>query len=72
MVVLKTPSQVNSFVKRMNKEHSSHFREGCGCCGHFSFVERTDNRVVLKDFSEHMGCERTSVTVLAIIKRRAR
>ena len=72
MVVLKTPSQVNSFVKRMEKEHEDYHDEGCGCCGYSTYVLRTRNRIILEYNHMQQGYEQRSVQVLAVLKGRAR
>lgn len=72
MVVLKTPSQVKSFVKRMDIKHSYNFSEGCGCCGHSSYVARRKNRIIIESWSENMGAIEITATVIAVLKGRAR
>ena len=72
MVVLKTPSQVKSFVKRMTKEHEDSHDEGCGCCGYSTYVIRTPTRVILQHETMNMSGIRISVEVLAVLKGRAR
>lgn len=72
MVVLKTPSQVKSFVKRMAEEHEDYHDEGCGCCGYSTYVQDTPTRVVLQHETRSMGDFRMSVEVLAVKKGRAR
>lgn len=56
----------------MKRKHDDHHLEGCGCCGHDITVMRTGNRVILRDETTRWGDTRTSVTILAIIKGRAR
>ena len=72
MVVLKTPSQRNSFVTRMTKKHTHSHNEGCGCCWHYTNVRRSNNRIILESVSSLHGAVRASAEVLAVLKRRAR
>jgi hypothetical protein len=72
MVVLKTPSQVNSFVKRMTEEHAEYHDEGCACCGYSVHVMETPTRVILQHETMNMGDFQMSVEVLAVKKGRAR
>lgn len=68
MVILKTESQVRSFIKRMNKKHSFSHDEGCGCCFQYSYIQRDNNRVLLKTVYSSRGSMEMSCGVLARIK----
>jgi len=72
MVVLKTPSQRNSFVTRMTKKYAYSHDEGCGCCWNRTSVRRSNNRIILESVSSHVGEMRAFAKVLAVLKRRAR
>jgi len=72
MVVLKTPSQRDSFIKRMTKKHTHSHNEGCGCCWYHTSVIRSNNRIILESVSSLHGGVRASAKVLAVLKRRAR
>jgi len=70
MVVLKSKSQVNNFIKRMENKLNYNRHEGCGCCYSHAFVIRDDetNKIILEKCHSHAGNERCEVTVLAVIK----
>jgi hypothetical protein len=72
MVVLKTPSQRNSFIKRMTAKYQESHLEHCGCCGHDTNVKRTGNRIILEKVLSLHDDVTTSIKILAVLKGRAR
>ena len=72
MVVLKTESQRDSFIKRMTKKHTHSHDEGCGCCWHRASVKRSNNRIILESAYALNGPVIASAEVLAVLKGRAR
>ena len=70
MVVLKSKSQVNNFVKRMSNKLNFNHQEGCGCCYNRAFVYRDDktNKVILEKCRSYVGDEKRKAEVLAVIK----
>jgi hypothetical protein len=73
MVMLRTFSQVKSFLKR-NKKRVYYHREGCGCCSNSGSlaVDVKKSRILFVDCSEHKNSVSIHVTVLAVAKKRRR
>lgn len=48
MVILRTPSQLASFIYRKSKALPDDYNEGCGCCYHYSRItfDSETNRVI--------------------------
>ena len=38
MVILRTPSQLRSFIHRKSKALPDDYNEGCGCCYHHTWI----------------------------------
>lgn len=71
MIILRTKSQLNSFLKR-NKNKAYNYREGCGCCGSYgslSFDTKT-NKVIFFRVHESSGEITATCDVLAVYKHR--
>lgn len=69
MIVFKTMSQVNNYLKR----HKGHYNnEGCGCCwsqSSYSF-DKKKNRLIYSSFGETQGSSYYDVKVIGKIRRK--
>jgi len=72
MVVLKSESQINNFIKRMKKKYDFNRQEGCGCCYSYAFVNRDDktNKIILENCHSYEGNKSYGARVLAVIKHK--
>lgn len=70
MVVLKTKSQLNNFVKRKRESRNYFNNPGCGCCfsGGQVQIDEERKRVIFHEWSEGLS-ESSSCTVLATFKK---
>ena len=70
MVVLKSESQINNFIKRMKKKYNFNRQEGCGCCYSYAFVNRDEetNKIILESCYSYAGNETYKITVIAVTK----
>lgn len=69
MVILKTRSQLDSFLKRESK-HSYSKREGCGCCSasRYVYFDANTNKVLQRNTNEWAGQCDSSLIVIGIYK----
>lgn len=72
MVILKTQSQLKSFLHRKGKEYNYDYDEGCGCCYSHSRVwfDSKTNKVLKKHHSQHINDEHWDTEVIAIYRER--
>jgi hypothetical protein len=72
MVILRTQSQLRSFLHRKGKEYNYSHDEGCGCChsySNISFDEKT-NKVLKKHDTHHINDHYWDTEVIAIYRER--
>lgn len=69
MIVLRTASQVYSFMKR-NPDYSH--SEGCGCCYSGNKTLIKGKRIIKLDWSSYAGNETGTTKVVAVIKLKRR
>jgi hypothetical protein len=73
MVILRTPSQLKSFIHRKSK-HLINYDEGCGCCYHHSWIRfDSETNKVIEGFEFGSGTsnqEGGNTAVIAIYRGR--
>ena len=74
MVILKTQSQLRSFIHRKSKALPENYDEGCGCCYHHSWItfdSKTNKVLEHNEFaSGTSNQEGYSKAIIAIYRKR--
>lgn len=75
MVILRTQSQLASFIHRKTKELPPDYHEGCGCCYHhsrISFDDKTNKVIESSEFGSGTSNEEGGHTQVIAIYRESR
>jgi hypothetical protein len=70
MIVLKTKSQLDSFMKRTAKKRCYYLDHGCGCCSDGVSMFKDNNRVVLRKTHQYAGQVTSEIEIVAVYKPR--
>ena len=69
MVILRSESQVKSFMKRMNKKHGCSYNDYDTSCNVWVFKD--GNKIVLRYQNNYLNYEEHKDQLLAVIKNKA-
>ena len=69
MVILRSESQVKSFMKRMNKKHGCYYYDYDTSCSVWVFKD--GNKIVLRYQNNYLNYEEHKDQLLAVIKNKA-